>query len=137
MFHKRDMLLAGIAGGAYAGYMSMRITLHVGGLIITGKTISQQAYFDGVQDFLAQEGTLGTTLVANLFQKVNQTDESTSVPDDELANVPILFLQDAVAYSGNRPALWLGWWRVAVDAIVGWGWAAPEELGIGDDIADL
>lgn len=136
MFYERDMLLAAIAGNAYAGYMSMGITLHVGGLIITGTVTSEQAYFEGIQDLLAQEGTIGTTLVANLFQNLNQADKSTSAPDDEIVNVPVLFLKDAVAYNENRPGLWLGWWRVPISAVVGWGWASPQELVVEEDGTD-
>lgn len=125
----RDPFFVALVGACYAGRMAARVTLQIGGMVITGKLISERTYFEGIRDIFAREGTHGTTLFANAMESWPKGRTPTS---EELETISVFFMEDAVAYVGNQPGLWLGWWRGRVSAVVGWAWEDPQVIDIED-----
>ncbi|KPV49057.1 hypothetical protein SE17_34755 [Kouleothrix aurantiaca] len=127
-----DPLFSALVATAFAGSMSARITVQIGGVFIHGALISEKTYFTGIRDQLAYEGTHGATLVANLFQNSLEAGAFDQTTEEQQMNAPMFFLQDAITYAADQPALWLGWWRGRVDAVTGWSWEKPQKLVVED-----
>jgi len=103
----------------------MSITLLCGGTAVCGKIVSNQAYFRGVAEGLADKvespktkvDILTTFDLRRLAQKIGL-----EVPEPDPSKLPrYIHLKNALAWLPQGPVSF-SWWRCKISSVDGWNW---------------